>query len=145
MKEISRFDSLFHCLIFFFSFFYSMHPISFVNKTIKNDHPIALYEFIIELSKKIPSCASLTWMNTNYWVYNFAYEIIIEEQRLSLDSSFSSSTLFQTRIAPNFLQSTWSIFCSKICLSVSILKEHSDYKRNIWFSWHSYLRISISF
>ena len=43
----------------FFSFYYSMHPISFVNKTIKNDHAIALYEFIIELSKKIPSCASL--------------------------------------------------------------------------------------
>ena len=80
-----------------------MHPTSFVNKTIKSDHPIALYEFIIELSKKIPSCPSLIWMNTNYWVYNFAYKIIIDEQRLSLDSSFSNSILFQTRIAPNFL------------------------------------------
>ena len=59
MKEISLFVSLFHCLIFFFSFYYSMHPTSFVNKTIKSDHPIALYEFIIELSKKIPSCPSL--------------------------------------------------------------------------------------
>ena len=61
MKEISLFVYLFHCFIFFFSFYYSMHPITFVNKTIKNDHPIALYEFIIELrKKKIPSCASLT-------------------------------------------------------------------------------------
>ena len=122
-----------------------MQPISFVNKTIKNDHPLVLYEFIIKLSKKIPFCASLIWMNTNYWVYNFAYKIIIEEKRLSLDSSFSSSILFQTRIAPNFLHATWRISCSKICVSVSTLKQHSDFKGNIWFSWHSYFRISISF
>ena len=53
------------------------------------------------------------WALSNYWVYNLAHKLIIEEQRLSLDSLFSSSILFHTRIAPNFLQSTWSIFPQK--------------------------------
>ena len=36
----------------FFSFYYRIHPISFLKKTIKNDHSIALYEFIIKTSNK---------------------------------------------------------------------------------------------
>ena len=36
-----------------------MQPIYIVNKTNKNDHPIAPYELIIKLSKNMPSCASL--------------------------------------------------------------------------------------
>ena len=126
-KEWRKLVSLFLCFVVFSFFFlfsiYRMQPISFVNKTIKNDHPLVLYQFIIKLSKKIPSCASFIWMNTSYWVYNFVYKIIIEEQRLSLDSSFSSSILFQTRTAPNFLHATLRMSCSKVCVSVSTLKQ----------------------
>ena len=82
--------------------------------------PLRSMNLLSKWAAKIPSYASLIGMNTNYWVYNFAYKIIIEEQRLSLDSSFSSSILFQTRIAPNFLQATWRIFFLKnmfICVN----------------------------
>ena len=76
MKEICLFVFLFNCL-----FFNCMHATSFVNKTMKNDHPIALYQIILKLSNKIPSCALLIWMNTDYWVCNFVFEIIIGKQR----------------------------------------------------------------
>ena len=74
MKDICLFVFLFNSL-----FFNCMHAI--INKTIKNDHPIALYQIIRKLSNKIPSCALLIWMNTDYWVCNFVYEIIINKQR----------------------------------------------------------------
>ena len=68
-----------NCLFVFL--FNSLFSIRFVNKTIKNDHPIALYQKILKLSNKIPSCALLIWMNTDYWVCNFVYEIINNKQR----------------------------------------------------------------
>ena len=140
---------LFLCLnvfSFFFLFIIEYTPLVFKKKKLlKMIIPLRYMNLLSKWATKIPSYASLIGMNTNYWVYNFAYKIIIEKQWLSLHSSFSSSTLFQTRMAPNFLQATWRIFFSKICLSVSTLKQHSDYKRNIGFSWHSYVPISNSF